>query len=74
MGSIDCTNLTSVIWNSKACQDFAYESTPFVSVYNGSYRYVYFDIREQITSFVFGEEVDSILDYLCDSMTNIEYI
>ena len=74
MGSIDCTSLTSVIWNSKACQDFAYESTPFVRVYNKSYRYVYFDIRKQITSFVFGEEVDSIPDYLCDGMTNIEYI
>ena len=64
--------LTHVTWNVKAYQDIAYRKTPFV--YIRSYNDTVFDIRKQITSFSFGEDVESIPAYLCDGMTNIEYI
>ena len=59
-----CTSLTSVVWNATNCADFSYSSSaPF------------YNIRSQITSFVFGNEVEHIPAYLCygmNSLTTIE--
>ena len=55
-----CTSLNSVIWNAKSCADFV--NDPF-------YR-----IRDQITSFTFGDTVDSIPARLCYGMSNLTSI
>ena len=62
-----CSNLTSVVWNAKSCGDFSYyrdysgyhSSSPF----NG--------IRTQITSFTFGDGVETIPAYLCYEMNQL---
>jgi len=54
-----CSNLTSVIWNAKSCAGFAeYEKAPF------------YEMRKNITSFVFGDNVKSIPARLCAGMSN----
>ena len=54
-----CTALTDVNWNAKSCADFAeYEKAPF------------FEIRKNITSFVFGDNVNDIPARLCAGMSN----
>ena len=62
-----CEKLTSVIWNAKNCSDFSAGYTPFNYTEDG--KLFYFDIRAQITSFVFGNEVEHIPAYLCSSMS-----
>ncbi len=57
-----CTALTSVVWNAKRCTDFTYSSSPF------------YKIRSQITSFVFGNEVEYIPAYICYTMDNLKSI
>ena len=55
-----CSNLTSVIWNSKNYSSPSDGiSAPF------------YDIRSQITSFVFGDEVRVIPAYLCYGMKKL---
>ena len=68
-----CNSLTSVTWNAKACSDFDNgRNTPFYcNVYYGDDWYLNFDIRSQITSFTFGNEVQHIPAYLCKQMTNL---
>ena len=62
-GAFDgCTALTSVVWNAKRCTDFTYSSSPFHK------------IRSQITSFVFGNEVEYIPAYICYTMDNLKSI
>ena len=56
-----CTNITSVVWNAKSCKDF--DSSPF------SYK-----TRDQMTSFTFGNEVESIPAYLCHQMSKLTSI
>ena len=66
----NCTGLTSVIWNAKNCADFASYNTPFYSK-----RLIYsFDLRPQITSFTFGNEVEHIPANLCNGMSNLTSI
>ena len=60
-----CTGLTSVVWNAKNCADFKGTSTPFYS-FNDK-----FDLRSQITSFTFGDEVERIPRFLCSGMPNL---
>ena len=60
-----CTGLTSVVWNAKNCADFTGTSTPFYSSNNQ------FDLRSQITSFTFGDEVERIPRFLCSGMPNL---
>ena len=56
----DCSSLTSVVWNAKNCSDFSdYFIAPF------------YDIRTQITSFVFGDEVEHIPACLCYGMSSL---
>ena len=57
-----CTNLSSVIWNAKAYPD-CFDNTPFYSRN--------MDIRDQITSFVFGDKVERIPQMLCYGMKNL---
>ena len=55
-----CSNLTSVKWNAKSCKDGGMgDNGPF------------FDICEQITSFVLGDSVQRIPDVLCYGMKNL---
>lgn len=68
----DCTGLTSVTWNAINCSDFESTSTPFY--YTSSSSYSNFDIRSQITSFVFGDEVEHVPAYLCSGMNQITSI
>ena len=59
----ECYRLSSIIWNVKKCDDFEnYETSPF------------YDIRERITSFKFGNEVEYIPAFLCYDMSNIPQI
>jgi len=60
-----CTGLTSVVWNAKNCADFIGNDTPFYSFNNK------FDLRSQITSFTFGDEVEHIPSFLCFGMPNL---
>ena len=54
-----CNSLTSVIWNAENFADFASNNTPF------------YDLRSQITSFTFGNEVEHIPANLCNGMSNL---
>ncbi len=61
-----CSGLTSVVWNAKHCNDFSSGSTPFFHKYlNNNQDIEGADIREQITSLVFGDSVEHIPAYLC---------
>ena len=68
-----CTGLTSVIWNAKNYADFASNNTPFYADYYDKERgyQVQFDLRPQITSFTFGNEVKYIPANLCNGMSNL---
>ena len=63
-----CSSLTSIIWNAKECKDFEYSNTPFY------YYYTNYDIRDQITSFTFGDSVEHIPAYLCSGMSNLSSV
>ncbi|MBP5560693.1 MAG: leucine-rich repeat protein [Muribaculaceae bacterium] len=52
-----CSGLESVTWNAKYCNDFT--SSPFASS------------NTKITSFTFGDEVQTIPAYLCGEMTRL---
>ena len=58
-----CSSLTSVVWNAKNCAGWSYyDSAPF------------YEIRANITSFTFGEEVETIPSYLCYGMSSLTSI
>ena len=63
----DCSSLTTVVWNAKNCNDFSSGNTPFY-FYNSNNG---FDLRQQITSLTFGDEVEHIPAYLCYGMSNL---
>ncbi len=71
----DCSGLTSVIWNAKNYADFVSNNTPFYADYHywdGRQPHdIQFDLRPQITSFTFGNEVEHIPAYLCSGMSNL---
>ncbi len=56
-----CNGLTSIAWNAKHCADFSSSSTPFYSS----------DLRANITSITFGDEVEHIPAYLCYGFSNL---
>ena len=56
-----CANLQNITWNAKHCNDFTSGNGPFNS------------IKTNITSFTFGETVDTIPDYLCQGMNNVAF-
>ncbi len=58
-----CTGLTSIVWNAKYCSGWSnYYDSPF------------YNIRNNITSFSFGDEVDTIPYAICDNMQNLRSI
>ena len=67
----NCNALRSVVWNAKHCSDgYSYnKSTPF----SCESSYANYDLRPQITSFVFGDSVEYIPAYLCYGMNKIPY-
>lgn len=67
----NCPNLSTIIWNVRSAT-FDRDNTPFYAKKN-YYREGY-DIRDQITTFIFGEDVKQIPLYLCENMTNITSI
>ena len=57
----ECNSLTTFVWNAKNCADFSfYDSAPF------------YDIRSQIVSVTFGENVEHIPAYLCYGIGNVQ--
>ena len=60
-----CTSLTSIVWNAKD----AYVSSSSAEAYE-----LFEEIRDQITSFVFGNEVESIPYMLCAGMDKLTSI
>ena len=59
----ECNNILSVIWNAQKCTNFSSDSSsPF------------YNIRNKITSFTFGEGVEHIPSYLCYKMMNLTSI
>ena len=59
-----CSNLQSVYWNVALGDSI---TSPF---YGESY-FNNFDLRQQITAFIFGEDVVSIPSFLCKGMTKL---
>ena len=64
-----CSKLATVIWNAKKCNNFSSSNTPFYSYHSSSNNN--FNLRTQITSFTFGDNVESIPAYLCSGMSNL---
>ncbi len=64
----NCDVLTSVIWNAKNCEDFKYDSG------SKTYTSPFYNIRSNITSFTFGNEVEHIPAYLCYYMNNLKEV
>lgn len=64
----DCAYLDTIIWKAKRCSDFTDTCTPFWRVRTIC------DIRSQITSFVFGNNVEYIPAYLCYGLSNVDNI
>ena len=60
-----CGKIKTIVWNAKNFPDFAESDTPF---YDRSFDY---DLRSQITSFIFGDKVESIPAYLCNGMNQL---
>ena len=71
-----CTSLTSVVWNARNCSNFNEEDTPFYVKKRSYYDYDKgdFDIRSQITSFIFGDSVQRIPAWLCSGMRNLDSV
>ncbi len=66
-----CSKLSSIIWNAKSHTNFTSQNTPFYYYYSS---WSEFDMRSQITSFTFGNEVNHIPAYLCEGMSNLTEI
>jgi hypothetical protein len=66
----NCSALTNVVWNVKHHADFNYKTVG--STYDCTSPF--YNIRSQITSFVFGNEVEYIPAYLCCEMNNLNKI
>ena len=59
----NCSSITSVIWNAKNCNWYSYDyGNPFYYSCN------------QITSFTFGEDVETIPQYLCSGLSKLTSI
>ncbi len=69
-----CSKLATVIWNAKKINDFSSSNTPFYYGYNFGINSFIVDLRKQITSFTFGDNVEYIPAYLCAGMSNLTAI
>ena len=63
-----CNNITSVVWNVIDCPDFQKNMAPFYHPYDHIEDY---DLRSQIASFSFGDEVKHVPAYLCNGMEKL---
>ena len=63
-----CNNITSVVWNVIDSPDFQKNVTPFYHPYDHIEDY---DLRSQIASFSFGDEVKHVPAYLCNGMEKL---
>ena len=63
-GAFDsCTGLQKVIWNARNVQDLQYDGLNNIQPFSGC---------DQLTDFVFGEEVEHIPDHLCYKLTSLK--
>ena len=82
-----CIGLTSVTWNTETHEEYSSSESPFYNYFPewydcedssepaGCQKWVCnFDLRSQITSFVFGDKVRHIPAYLCYGMKNLTSI
>ena len=74
--AFDSCDISSVIWNAKKYEDCKETETPFYYYGKGDRGKVgvLSDVRMGISSFVFGDSVENIPAYLCDSMTNLRNV
>ena len=56
-----CSNLTSITWNAKKCNG--------IEIYG-----IFYAVKENITSFILGNEVEHIPAYLCKGMSKLTSI
>ena len=66
---IGCTNLNSVVWNAAQSNNFSTYSTPFY-YFEKDGKSIY-DLRPNIKSFTFGNDVKVIPAYLCCGMSEL---
>lgn len=64
--------LNSVIWNAKNISDVS--ASPFYYKREHTYPEYVVDARNQISSFVFGDEVNTIPAYICYGMYNLKTV
>ena len=63
----NCSSLSSIVWNARHCMDFALKS--WEAPYNA-----FLVVYDQITSFIFGEEVEHIPRLLCYNMYRLSSV
>ena len=68
-----CSLLTSIVWNAKHVEQVKWGGGSWLGASLPAYD-MFEGVRSQITSFVFGESVEYIPDYLCYYMENLREI
>lgn len=66
-----CSLISSVVWNATHCGDFSWTQNGPTSITTTA---PFYGIRTQITSLVFGENVDKIPNYICRGLTGLTSI
>ena len=66
----NCSSLTSIVWNAKHVEQVKWGGGSWLGAPLPAYD-MFEGVRSQITSFVFGESVEYIPDYLCYNMENL---
>ena len=69
----NCSLLTSIVWNAKHVEQVKWGGGSWLGAPLPAYD-MFEGVRSQITSFVFGESVEYIPDYLCYYMENLREI
>ena len=69
----NCSNLTSIIWNAKNCTK-CYNSSNSAADWGSSTNPFYGTPRSNVTSFTFGNKVQTIPAYICYNFSKIEKI
>ena len=68
-----CTALTSIVWHAKRVEQVKWGGGSMLGAPLPRYD-VFEGVRSQITSFVFGESVEYIPEFICEEMNNITSI
>ena len=71
---VGCRSLTSVTWSAKSISNFTSVNTPFFYEKSSSQTFASYDLRGQIKTFEFGNEVETIPAYLCSGMNKLTSI